>query len=189
MRKKMLAAALLALAACGGDKEKTGNDAAAPASQAKAPAPAPEAKLPNSAQEYADMASASDLYEVESARLASEKSRNPEVQALARMIIEDHEQSAERLKAAAAAARPPVTVTPDMDTEQRFDVQALRVANGDQFDKAFIAQQVKAHRKALRMALHYSAKGEAPPLKQHAAEAVQPMRRHLEQAEKLAQAR
>ena len=61
-------------------------------------------------QEYAMMAAASDMYEIESAKLAMEKSENEEIDALAEMIITDHEKSTADLKTAAAGAEPAITV-------------------------------------------------------------------------------
>src|SRR5688572_6146377 len=51
-------------------------------------------------QEYAAMASASDMFEIESSRLAAEKSQNAGVKELAQMLITDHEKSTADLKKA-----------------------------------------------------------------------------------------
>jgi putative membrane protein len=190
MTKNLILAsvAALALAACGRDDSETANGmafdnvatggAANEATQAAAPGA-------STGQEYAAMASASDMFEIESARLAVEKSQNAGVKELARMLIADHEKSTADLKTAAGEAQPAITVTPQMDAEQQGNVQALRSANGAQFDQAWLQQQVAAHEKALALVQGYAERGDVASLKQHATTVAGPIQRHLERARQL----
>jgi putative membrane protein len=194
-RLLMTAAASLALAACG---EANGNDnagqaadmgnavdnATAPESNATANEAAPVLTA-SSGQQYVELAGGSDLYEIESARLALEKTQNADIRALAQMILTDHERSTRELTAAAGRAQPPIPVAPSMTAEQQANVQALRAAAAETFDREYLQQQIRAHEQALGLVTHYSANGDVEPLRGHASTVADPIRQHLNRAREL----
>ena len=186
----MAATAALALAACGGDSENEDNLNTMPADNMMMPADnitnaAGEAAMPQNGQEYATMVGAGDMFEIESARLAQEKATSDDIKELAEMIVTDHTTSTEQLRQAASQAQPPVTVEPQLNAEQQANMQALRSANGAQFDQAWLQQQLGAHQKALAMVQHYAQNGDVPSLKQHAGTVAGPIQRHLERVQEL----
>jgi putative membrane protein len=196
MRLQILlaSAAMLALAGCGGDRGGTADNGAAdtmaidnggaPADNMAAPAPAP---VPQTGQDYVDKASASDMFEIESGRLAEDKAQSDDVKTFARMIVKDHRKSTADLKAAAAKASPPIAVAPALDAEQSADLAALRSAAAADFDRTFLAQQIAAHEKALAMVRAYAGNGDVPSLKEHAAAVAGPIEMHLNRARELSQ--
>lgn len=195
MKTKILTASavILALAACGGEREAD-DGAAMDNMMADAGngmiadnAAIPAATMANSGQEYAAMVAASDLYEIESGRLAREKTQDAEIRDLAQMIVTDHEKSTADLLTAAQQAQPAITVTPEMNAEQQSMMQALRSANGDRFDQEYLRQQVAAHEKALALVRHFAQNGDVEGLRQHASTVSGPIQRHLEQARTLSQ--
>jgi putative membrane protein len=187
----MVASTALALAACGG----SGDEAAVTNSGAMTnsdfamnvddtiPDQIPAAMT---GQGYADKAAASDLYEIQSAQLAQEKSKRDDVKDLAKMIVADHEKSTADLKAAAQQAQPPITVAPKLDEQQEANMAALRAANAADFDQAYLQQQIAAHQQALTMVQGYAENGDVPALKQHAANVAGPIQKHLDRAQELA---
>lgn len=187
----LASAALLGLAACGGGDEadnKAMDNMSMPANDMAMNDMMPaDGAMARNGQEYAMMAAASDMYEIESAKLAMEKSENEEIDALAEMIITDHEKSTADLKTAAGEAEPAITVMPEMNAEQQSMMQALRSANGAQFDQTYLEQQVTAHEKALAMVRDYAANGEVPALQQHASTVAGPIQQHLDKARELQQ--
>lgn len=188
MRLKLLTlSALLALGACGGDDPRNaaiaeGNAVEAAAAEAAAPAPATAAN----GRQYVDLAGASDLYEIESARLAQEKAQRPEVRELAGAILADHRRSTAELARAARAAQPPLNAAPALDSEQQANMAALRSAAAGAFDQEYLRQQVRAHERALTLVTAYAAGGEVDSLRAHAASAAGPIQRHLARARELA---
>ena len=185
----LASAAALALTACGGETtaDNAAEDNAAveavPADEtAMANAAGAEAPMPANGNEYATMAAASDLYELESARLAVERSQNPQVREFAEMLIRDHEKSTADLKTAAQQAVPVIVVTPALTPEQEMQLAALRAAPAADFDRTYIEQQIPAHEKALAMLRHYSQNGDVEPLKGHATAVIVPVEMHLERA-------
>lgn len=192
-------AALLVLGACGSGRNEGGQSgggqgsagaenmampAANDAGNSMAAAPG---ATPANGQDYATMAAASDLFEIESSRLAQQKSQNQQVKDLAQMLITDHTRSTEQLMAATRQAQPPITVTPQLNAEQQANMQALQGATGAEFDRLYIQQQIPAHEKALQMAQGFAQNGDVPALKQHAQTVSGPVQRHLERARQLQQ--
>lgn len=185
-------AAALALAACGdgADTTQTTNDLAmndmAMANGMDTAMPA-DAAMPANGQEYATMAAASDMYEIESSQLALEKTQNAEVREFAQMLVTDHQKSTADLQAAAGQAQPAITVTPALNPEQQANMEALRGAAAADFDRVYIMQQIPAHEKALAMVQGYGANGDVEPLKQHATTVATPIQAHLQRARELQQ--
>lgn len=194
-RNHLLAAVgLLALAACGsnndadtaavdnGTIENIAVDetaAADPSADANMMAPA---ALPATAQEFADMAAASDTYEIESSKLAETKAQDAKVKEFAAMLVKDHSKSTADLKTAAGAASPAITPAPALNAEQQANLDALKAAGAAGFDQLYLSQQVPAHEKALGMLQAYSAGGDVQPLKEFASKTAPVVQHHLEQA-------
>ena len=195
-------AALLALAACG--KKNEANEMAANmaaenammneasvnamsmnemAANTMANMAAPA--VPATGQDYATMAAASDMYEIESSKLAQEKSKNADVKAFAKMLVTDHEKATADLKTAAGKAEPKITVTPALDAEQKANMEALRGASAADFDRLYLQQQVPAHEKALAMLQGYAQSGDVASLKDHASKTAAVVQKHLTQARDL----
>ncbi|QPQ54123.1 DUF4142 domain-containing protein [Allosphingosinicella flava] len=199
MKIRILAAtaALCALAACGDNETPAANDMAMnDAMMANDMAMndmamdnmmmnGSAAAVPANGQDYAAMAAASDMFEIESSRLAQEKAQNADVKSFAAMLVTDHQKSTADLKTAAGQAQPAITVTPQMNAEQTANLEALRGASGAEFDRLYLQQQVPAHEKALAMLQGYAASGDVPSLKQHASATTGPVEKHLARAREL----
>ena len=143
------------------------------------------AAAPANGQEYATMAAASDMFEIESSQLAVEKSQNAQVREFAQMLVADHRKSTADLKAAAGRAQPPIDVAPQLNEEQQSNMAALRAASAADFDRTYLSQQVPAHEKALAMVQGYAQNGDVEAFKQHASTVAGPIQRHLQRAQEL----
>lgn len=191
IRILMASAAVLALVACGRGEDDGANASAdqnivlANESVLDNTVVAGNAAVPANGQEYARMAAASDMYEIESSRLASDKAQSQQVKQFAQMLITDHQKSTDQLKTAAQQAQPAITLTPAMDPEQEANMQALQAASGADFERVYLQQQVQAHQKALAMVQGYAQNGDVPGLKQHAQTVSGPIQQHLQQAQQL----
>ncbi|WP_066797146.1 DUF4142 domain-containing protein [Sphingomonas soli] len=139
------------------------------------------AAMPVSAgQAFADMAGASDWYEVEAGKLAQEKATSQALKDFGAMMVKGHTESTEKLKAAGAKASPAITPNPALNAEQEANLAVLRDATGAAFDTAYKAQQVAAHEKALAAMKDYAANGDVPALKTFAAETSKVVQMHLD---------
>jgi putative membrane protein len=188
-RLMLVSLAALALAACGETASSnvtvTGNDALAADETAMAGnaadnmAMAPDAAAPMNGQQFADTAAASDMFEIESSKLAQEKATAAPVKEFAAMMIKDHTNSTAKLKTAAAKADPAITPKPAMNAEQTANLEALRGASGAEFDALYKQQQVMAHQKALAALQSYAVSGDVPPLKEFADETSKVVEAHF----------
>jgi putative membrane protein len=134
------------------------------------------------AKVFADTAMASDLFELQAAKLARNSGRSPAVKAFADMMISDHAKSAEQLKSAAGEAG--VTIEEKLSSQQEADLTDLRAA-GARFDTVFAQQQIVAHSNALAGLRQYGVAGDSQPLKNYATGAVPVIEAHLRQANKM----
>lgn len=165
-----LIALALVLPACAGTGMFGSEDT--PASTANAPAP-------SSPRDYIAMAGASDLYEIESSRLALEKSRNTEVRDFARMMIAQHTETTTKLTNAARTAG----LAPDqpmlMPMQQEMMAELRRADAGDRFDRTYLAQQRRAHDMALALHSGFAQNGSPDALRQVAQAAVPIIEEHI----------
>jgi len=127
-------------------------------------------------------ASATDMYEIEAARLALQMSQNASVRSYAQMMIDHHTQSSAQMGAAMQSinmAPPPAQLTPDLTNR----LNLLRTA-GTGFDAMYLQDQVVAHQEAL--ALHQACAANAgAPVAGVSAAAVPIVQSHLNQAQAL----
>lgn len=192
MKHKLMLVALpaFALAACGGGTTaaNTSADNVAVASDetmmadngADNMAMAPtDTAAPMTGQQFADTAAASDMFELESSKLAQQKATAGPVKEFAAMMIKDHTTSTAKLKAAAAKADPAITPKPVMNAEQTANLEALRAASGAEFDALYKQQQMMAHQKALAALQGYAASGDVPSLKTFASETAPVVEAHF----------
>lgn len=147
---------------------------------ADAPITAEDAAVPQGAQGFVDSLAASDMFEVESSRLAAALAKSQAVKDFAAMMVKEHTQSSVDLKATTAAMIPPVAVAPMLDPTQEADLAALRTA-GDNFDRLYLEKQTIAHEKALALMRGYAENGTVQPLKDFAAKAAPKIEAHLQQ--------
>jgi putative membrane protein len=187
-------AAALALTACGSRSEAP--DAAATAGRSRrdhsdeamgtatGAMAGDTAAMPTTAQGFADAAAASDMFEIESSRLAQTMAKNQAVKDFASMLVTEHTKSTTELKAAAGKATPPVTPAPKMTPQQQSDLDALKNA-GANFDTLYAQKQVPAHEKALALLQGYAANGDSEPLKAFATKTAPVVEKHLAAARKL----
>ena len=193
MRIGTLAAAMalvLAAAACNRPDGNTANDLSTDTNLAEDSAVndvlganqsgSDAAKTPPDATGFVTAVAASDLFEIESARLAASKAGSAEIKSLAQALLADHEKSTTDLKAAAAKANPPIAVTPALDAEEQGMLDDLKATGGADFDRRFIDQQTNAHQKALALLRDYVGSGDSLPLKDFAGKATNVVQGHLD---------
>lgn len=181
IRLSLVSAATLALAACGSQEPaEAPADLATDDAALTEPALAPD---PTTPQGFADTVAASDLYEIEAARLAEDMGQSDAVKSFAAMMIEDHTASSDNLRAAAGQADG-VTIAPGLTPKQESDLEALRGA-GENFDTVYAQQQVAAHEAALSLLQGYAQNGTVEPLKAFATQTATVVEGHLGEARDL----
>jgi len=181
------AVAALSLAACGQKTETKG--AATPAEQAATPDANPAATVVTpsneaAAPDFVAKAGASDMFEVEAAKLAKTKAKSPEVKKFAADMVAAHTKSTEGLKKAIAdSGQTTLTLPAALPGDLQDKLSDLGKA--DNFDKAYMENQVDAHQAALDVMQRYAQDGDVPAIKTFAAATAPVVQQHLDMARKV----
>jgi len=179
-----LSFAALSLAGCKQEATPTA-DPAASAMPSDDLGMAPASPAASAGQTFADTAAASDMFEIESSKLAASKAQSDKVKRFAEQMIKAHTASTEKLKTAADAASPAITPAAQMTSMQQQALSDLNAKSGAAFDTAYAKVQVDAHQMALDALKAYSSTGDVPSLKTFATELVPTVTGHLNMAKGL----
>ena len=193
MTRKLLivgaAFAALSIAACGQKPDET-KGAATPAEQAATPDANPAATVPTPSDEtkaatFVAKAAATDMYEIEAAKLAAKRSTNAEVKKFAAMMEKAHTKTTEDLKAAIAASGTAITPPTALPADLQDKLDDLNKASNEDFDKTYADDQVDVHQTALNLMQHYAQDGDTAAIKAFAAATAPAVQEHLNHAEGL----
>jgi len=129
---------------------------------------------------YLRDAAIGSMYEIEAARIALQRSNNPEVRRAAEMIIADHTRNSEELKQLISSGQVQGTLPTALDERRQGMLDNLRGASNQDFDKRFLDQQTMAHHEALLLHSAYAKTGSVEPLKQFAARTAPVIQHHVD---------
>ena len=122
----------------------------------------------------------SDMYEIQSSKLALSKSKNQATKDFAREMIADHTQTTKSLMAALPKTQPKLAKPPKALSEPNAaKIAALKSASADTFDQLYMQQQADAHKTAWALHKGYATDGQDPALRQVATTAVPIIEKHL----------
>ncbi|WP_337181011.1 DUF4142 domain-containing protein [Shinella sp.] len=140
--------------------------------------------IPPKTEDFVRLAAQSDLFEIESSRLAVERSDGP-VKAFAEKMIQDHEKTSAELKQALQGAKLDIAPPAAMSDEQKETLEELRKLQGAEFSEEYIDDQVDAHEDAVDLFKRYGEEGDNPTLKAWAAATAPHLQQHLDMAKGL----
>lgn len=100
-------------------------------------------------QDFVNEAASGGLYEVESSRLALQKSDDPETQAFAQRMIDDHTRANDELKT--IAEQKGLAVPARMQPRHQRMLDELRGLDSDAFTRRYQEQQEMAHEEAMAL--------------------------------------
>ena len=130
-------------------------------------------------QQFADMASSSNMFEIESSRLALEKAASEEVKSFAQHMIDDHGKAGDEMMA--AAQDDGITPAPGLQPAHQAKLDELSALDGEAFDAAYIMAQVAAHDEAIALFEGFSSNGDDSALKAFAANTLPTLQQHREE--------
>jgi putative membrane protein len=156
-------------------------------------APQPTIAVPTTAEGFRRMAMMSDAFEIQSSRLALEKSRNGIVRRFAQDMVRDHSMTSQALMggapSAGVAGMPATTGSPaaaGLDPRHAAMLQQLAAApQGRQFDRLYGAMQRQAHSEAVALFTAYAQQGMDPNMRTFAQQTLPHLQRHLARARNL----
>lgn len=135
------------------------------------------------AQGFTDTVAGSDMFEIQSGKLAETMGSTPAVKDFGKMLVTDHTKSSDMLKAAAKKTSPVVALPMILPADLKAKLDALKAAKGADFDKLFVTQQTDGHKAALDALKAYSAGGDQPSLKAFATNVIPTVEGHLTKLE------
>lgn len=130
---------------------------------------------PEAAPAFVAMAASSDMYEIQSSRLALQRSRMPMNRMHAEMMIRDHTNTTAQLSAAARSAGLALPT-------QMLPMHAAllnELSRSSNFDATYRRQQLVSHQQALALHSNYAHNGDVPQLRTVAAAAVPVVSGHI----------
>jgi putative membrane protein len=151
------------------------------------PAPAAQEQSAPSAPSTADFvktAAISDMFEVQSSKLALEKKATGDRQFALRMI-HDHTMTSEQLRHLVKGGKVKAQLPTALDGEHQQMLDQLRKENGAAFAKDYDQMQLKGHQQAVALFESYAHNGDNAALKRWAAQTLPHLQEHLALAEKL----
>jgi putative membrane protein len=137
----------------------------------------------NPDQHFMVTAALSNLSEVQTGRLALERSGNSEVRRFAQMMIDHHTGANRQLEA--LASRKGVTMPGRPDEAHAADAAHLAELHGPDFDREYMGLMVGEHAKAVSLFEDKAGKTADPEIRAYAQRTVKDLQEHLRMARDL----
>jgi putative membrane protein len=134
---------------------------------------------------YVKKAAMGDLFEIDSSKLALQKSKDAQIRSFAQMMIRDHTASTAKLAAILKREKADAPST-TLDPDHQAQLDALNAESGASFDTAYVKAQLQGHQDALTLHQTYAASGSDKRLKAFAASAAKVVQMHLDHVQALA---
>lgn len=175
---------ILPLAACGSPQENAAEEAAESASESSSSVFESASSSASENIDFAGRATVAGVFEIESSKLAIERTKTADLKAFAQKMVTDHTKAATELKAAITAAglTPPAE---GLDSEHQDMLNDLKNASAEDFDAKYIDAQQKAHDKTIDLFEKEAKDGQAGPVRDFAAKTLPTLKMHKADIEKL----
>lgn len=128
-----------------------------------------------------------NMTEIESSKVALEKSQDPSLKNFAQKMIDDHSEAGS--KVAALAAQKQVVLPTKLDDDHQKMIDNLSGKTGTDFNKAYIDLQQAAHKEAISVANNEVDNGSDPDVRALASKLQPKLNMHLRMAEDLQSSR
>lgn len=132
---------------------------------------------------FVNAAAMSDMYEVAAGKMAQAKGQSAGVKAFGKKMVEHHTAMMNGMKPMVMAAGEAAPT--ELDQRRKGMLDNLTAANGADFDRVYLAQQVAAHEEALTLMKTYGDGGQNADLKAGAMKAMPKVQMHLDEVRKL----
>lgn len=130
--------------------------------------------------DFLSKAATGNKFEIDSSKLALDKSKSEAVRAFANMMVTDHGEAAVKMKRAVTEAR--LSAPPEaLDTRHKAILDDLAKKEGSAFDKAYIDAQLKGHEETVALFKAYADGGENARIKKFAKDLLPVLQKHLDQ--------
>ncbi|TWF43363.1 DUF4142 domain-containing protein [Neorhizobium alkalisoli] len=132
-------------------------------------------------EDFVAEAATSDMFEIESSKLALERS-DAATKTFAQQMIADHEKTTGELKGLVSSGKVKATIPAAMTSSQQDMLDKLKGLQGDDFTKQYHSDQQSAHEDAVDLFKRYGDGGDNADLKAWAAATRPALEHHLQMA-------
>ena len=136
-------------------------------------------------EDFVRQVAISDMFEIESSKLAQQKAANAQVKTFAGQMVTDHGKTTTELKGLISGGKVKASLPTAMDSSHQSMLDKLKGLNGADFDKEYVSNQQSAHKDAVDLFERYAKGGDNADLKAWAAKTVPALKHHKEMADKL----
>jgi putative membrane protein len=165
----------------------TDPNALPPTAAGGASAAAGSAALNASDTKFVKEAAGGGMFEVQVSKLAADKATDPAVKQFAQMLVTDHTNANDELKAFAAAHN--VSLPTELPKPLQSEIDKLQKASGDAFDKQYVQTVgLKDHKDDIAKFEKASQETKNPQLKAWVDKTLPTLKEHLAAAQKLPEA-
>jgi putative membrane protein len=137
------------------------------------------------APKFVQMAGMAGMFEVESSRIALQKSQSQQVKDFAQQMITDHTKTSTELKGLVGEKKVEATLPTALDSSHQSKLDKLKAANERDFSSEFDSMQVSAHKDAVDLFERYAKGGDNADLKDWAGKTLPALKHHLQMAQDL----
>ena len=143
--------------------------------------------VPAADKKFMREAAEGGLAEVELGKLATEKASSEEVKKFGQRMVDDHSKANEELKQLASSKS--VNLPSDLTAKDKMTKERLSKLSGESFDRAYMQDMVKDHKKDVADFARESNRAKDPDVKQFASKTLPTLKDHLKEAEGIAPGR
>jgi len=137
------------------------------------------------AQDFVTLVAQSDMLEIQSSKVALQKSDSAKTKAFAQKMIDDHTKTSTELKGLVSSGKVKVSAPSALDKKHEAKLDNLTKSNGKDFTKQYDDMQVSAHKDAVSLFERYAKDGDNPDLKAFAGKTLPTLKEHLQMAQDL----
>jgi len=137
------------------------------------------------AEEFVNTVAISDMYEIESSKLAQTNAQDAKVKSFASKMVTDHTETSNQLKALTSGGKVKAQLPAALDNPHQSKLDKLKGLKGADFDKQYQDDQESAHKDAVTLFDRYAKSGDNADLKNFAAKTLPHLQEHLKLAQDL----
>jgi putative membrane protein len=139
----------------------------------------------NKTSDFATEAASGGMMEVQLGQMAQQKAQNQRVKDFGKMMVQDHSQANDELKA--IAAKENIALPDSMSDDKKKHVNDLSSKTGKDFDKAYMDMMVDDHKEDIDKFKDAAQNVPDSAVKAFATKAVPVLQKHLDSAQAIQQ--
>ncbi|MEW6149754.1 MAG: DUF4142 domain-containing protein [Bradyrhizobium sp.] len=140
-----------------------------------------------STPDFVKQVAISDMFEIESSKLAEQKG-NAQEKSFAKQMVTDHTKTSTELKGLVSDGKVQATLPTTLDSAHQSKLDKLKNATGKDFSSNYDSYQVSAHEDAVSLFERYANGGDNAALKGWAGKTLPALKHHLDMAKELGKA-